>query len=333
MDLTTTGIRSLATELETDANIPVYLAMLRLAEPTEQALIDVGFTAEEVQHAVSVLIDRRLIDRVGDGFAVPPPEVAIPAYAADLERQARTSRAAAAGLSQLYHRARSATQDDEQASGERGSRRITSPEGLDRHSFRIVAAARERIVHVVARSVRNDVALLEGLVPMTSAEHDDVEHVLVVDSSFLEVEGAMAALATLRDAGVRVSLVPGVPFTALAVDAASAILDLTNLDPAGESSALLHHRVHVAAVRTVLERIVLNATPLPRGLHPALPARSERDSQILALLAAGASDSTIARQVGVSQRTVERRLRAIMDSLGATTRFQAGAQAVRRGLI
>ena len=38
---------------------------------------------------------------------------------------------------------------------------------------------------------------------------------------------------------------------------------------------------------------------------------------ILSLLAAGAPDATIARQTGVSQRTVERRVRALMDQLGA----------------
>ena len=54
---------------------------------------------------------------------------------------------------------------------------------------------------------------------------------------------------------------------------------------------------------------------------------------ILTLLAAGASDATIARQSGISQRTVERRVRALMDQLGAGTRFQAGVQAARRGWL
>ncbi len=46
-----------------------------------------------------------------------------------------------------------------------------------------------------------------------------------------------------------------------------------------------------------------------------------------------AGSSTIARQVGVSQRTVERFVRTILDDLGASTRFQAGAQAERAGLL
>ena len=48
------------------------------------------------------------------------------------------------------------------------------------------------------------------------------------------------------------------------------------------------------------------------------------------LLAGGATDETIARQLGLSTRTVERRVRAMLDQLGAETRFQAGVQAARR---
>jgi DNA-binding NarL/FixJ family response regulator len=72
-------------------------------------------------------------------------------------------------------------------------------------------------------------------------------------------------------------------------------------------------------------------SPLQRGTGRT--AGERRDQTILALLGAGASDATIARQTGVSQRTVERRVRALMDQLGAGTRFQAGVQAARRGLI
>jgi DNA-binding NarL/FixJ family response regulator len=41
----------------------------------------------------------------------------------------------------------------------------------------------------------------------------------------------------------------------------------------------------------------------------------------------------VARQLGISQRTVERDIRKMMDDLNATTRFQAGVQAARRGLV
>ncbi|MFG2819964.1 helix-turn-helix domain-containing protein [Kitasatospora sp. NPDC048365] len=60
---------------------------------------------------------------------------------------------------------------------------------------------------------------------------------------------------------------------------------------------------------------------------------SEEDVQLLGFAAAGWTDEIIARRLGVNQRTVERRMRRLMDSLGARTRFQAGLQAARRGLL
>ncbi|HYH27639.1 MAG TPA: hypothetical protein VEA19_02550 [Actinomycetota bacterium] len=42
------------------------------------------------------------------------------------------------------------------------------------------------------------------------------------------------------------------------------------------------------------------------------------------LLAAGVTDKVIAAREGVTARTVRERFRSLRDSLGATTRFQAG---------
>nr|WP_281358865.1 helix-turn-helix transcriptional regulator [Flexivirga aerilata] len=58
-----------------------------------------------------------------------------------------------------------------------------------------------------------------------------------------------------------------------------------------------------------------------------------RDRRILRLMANGVSDAAISRQLGISSRTVERRVRVIMDRVNATTRFQAGVLAARQGLI
>lgn len=55
-----------------------------------------------------------------------------------------------------------------------------------------------------------------------------------------------------------------------------------------------------------------------------------KDQQLLTLLAAGLTDQAIARRLGVALRTVERRVRRLMDELGARTRFQAGLRAAGR---
>jgi DNA-binding NarL/FixJ family response regulator len=46
----------------------------------------------------------------------------------------------------------------------------------------------------------------------------------------------------------------------------------------------------------------------------------------MALLIAGLTDTASARHLGVSLRTVQRRVAALLDELGVQTRFQAGAK-------
>jgi DNA-binding NarL/FixJ family response regulator len=48
------------------------------------------------------------------------------------------------------------------------------------------------------------------------------------------------------------------------------------------------------------------------------------------MLAAGLKDDAVARQLGVSKRTLDRRVQELMRNLGAWTRFQAGWLAALR---
>ncbi|GIG68349.1 hypothetical protein [Phytomonospora endophytica] len=55
--------------------------------------------------------------------------------------------------------------------------------------------------------------------------------------------------------------------------------------------------------------------------------------ELLKELATGATDATAARNLHLSGRTLSRRARELLDSLDATSRFQAGIVAARRGLV
>jgi len=57
------------------------------------------------------------------------------------------------------------------------------------------------------------------------------------------------------------------------------------------------------------------------------------DTRLLALLAGGFKDEAIARYLGLSLRTVRRRVAHLADELGVHTRFQLGVVAQRRGLL
>ncbi|MEU2097112.1 LuxR C-terminal-related transcriptional regulator [Streptomyces globisporus] len=54
---------------------------------------------------------------------------------------------------------------------------------------------------------------------------------------------------------------------------------------------------------------------------------------LLVFVSAGVTDEAIAHQLGISSRTLSRSLEALMTLLGATSRFQLGAQAERRGWL
>lgn len=59
----------------------------------------------------------------------------------------------------------------------------------------------------------------------------------------------------------------------------------------------------------------------------------ERVQEILRVLATGATDEAAARQLGVSDRTIRRRVAAVLDLLGASSRFEAGVKAVEAGWL
>ena len=48
---------------------------------------------------------------------------------------------------------------------------------------------------------------------------------------------------------------------------------------------------------------------------------------------AGLTDESIAREFGVSERTIARRIGRLQEALGAQTRFQLGVQASRQGWL
>ncbi|MBT2368562.1 hypothetical protein J7E88_25350 [Streptomyces sp. ISL-10] len=73
---------------------------------------------------------------------------------------------------------------------------------------------------------------------------------------------------------------------------------------------------------------------MPLGVEGTLDtALGDEDRELLCLMAAGSTDLRIARHFGVSSRTVERRIKTVLERLGATSRFQAGALAARRGWL
>lgn len=67
--------------------------------------------------------------------------------------------------------------------------------------------------------------------------------------------------------------------------------------------------------------------------NPGVLTAEQSRRLLLEQLASGSKDEQIARVLGVSLRTIRRRVAHLLHDLGVGSRFQAGVEAVRRGLI
>ncbi|UPJ57733.1 LuxR C-terminal-related transcriptional regulator [Bradyrhizobium sp. 192] len=112
------------------------------------------------------------------------------------------------------------------------------------------------------------------------------------------------------------------------------VLALEIDDPAlaGRLEALL---AGVAGIRLAAPGESAAATIVARDprVMPDDIALTQRELDVLALMAEGASNKMIARQLGISVHTVKFHVGSLLDKLDATGRTDAVAHAARRGVI
>lgn len=311
----------------------VYGALIRLPKPSRDSLLTTGLPADLVDRATVLLQARGLLDASDpDDWDIPAPDIAITAWAADAERRTREWRARAGQLHQLFMAVRNHEVVDS------GNRELATLADIASATATITAAAQTEILSVRADSRRTHQLLLD---PFNShreyfrnAAGELVTLRAVYDQAVLDVPGALEALRDRMMGGEEIRLSGTIHFSAIIVDRAAAVVEFSHIEPSGGGSMLLRSQPFVAALLRWGDSLFGSGVALPMGEDAAgSDNNADRDALILSLLAAGASDSTITRRLRISQRTVERRIRHIMDGLGTETRFQAGVQAARQGLV
>ena len=75
------------------------------------------------------------------------------------------------------------------------------------------------------------------------------------------------------------------------------------------------------------------AGPSERASHQRIGSLSERETQVLRLLAAGKTNRAIAAELFISEKTVARHVSNIFDKLGVSSRSGATAWAFQHNLI
>jgi DNA-binding CsgD family transcriptional regulator len=114
------------------------------------------------------------------------------------------------------------------------------------------------------------------------------------------------------------------------------VLYMPHPDPRHPMAGRLAPQAHVVAARSLAVAFDLAWAAASGGQVPSAPPPgqiSAEQREILQVLSNGVTDDHAAAQLHMSRRTFARRVASLMDSLGATSRFQVGVQAARRGLI
>ncbi|TIC80211.1 helix-turn-helix transcriptional regulator [Nocardioides sp. GY 10127] len=144
------------------------------------------------------------------------------------------------------------------------------------------------------------------------------------------VSEAPETLSLRAEVGEEIRILPDLPTRMFIIGTTHVVLP-EPLGFADEPRSLVRQAGWVQAMTHWFELLWDQAVPYAQQSRSEV--RSDMRTFLLQQLASGAQDEQIARRLGVSLRTVRRRVADMMTELGAESRFQAGVEAARRGWL
>ena len=166
-----------------------------------------------------------------------------------------------------------------------------------------------------------------------------VTYQVALERGNLEREGFFDEVTDSIQNGVQVRVAHTVPVRLLIVDGELALVPLPaagDQNPGG-GALLIHPSGLLDALQAVFDLVWENASEIVLSGDTLEQVGGDRleaiDAQVLSLLLAGLTDQAIGGQLGLSLRTVQRRVRLLMDRAQVETRLQLGYQARRRGWL
>ncbi|MGH9772621.1 MAG: helix-turn-helix domain-containing protein [Candidatus Acidiferrales bacterium] len=326
------------------------LDILGISEVEESAyrwlLAHSGATVPEIAQALALTIGKtqRLLDAIGvKGLVTHTPERPrryipvspdISMEALILQHQNYLQRARRT-VQELRDQAAEAEQSDK---AEHMVELITSREVETQIYHQIHRMCQHEIIALMRPPVlisRFDIPPEEDQLHQREAHARGVRYRSITDPDWLSLPGAVQRTQEDIKSGEDVRILSNLPFKMLISDQRIALIPLSPSQPTSptllvRSSALLD------ALCTLFELFWERATPISFTRAGALE-RSEPDTQLsagtedlLLLMAAGLNDKKIAYELGLSLRTLYRRIAELMKSLDARTRFQFGWLAALR---
>ena len=193
--------------------------------------------------------------------------------------------------------------------------------------IRVLVAARSSVVRAGLESVvRSSSSLqLAGAVDLALVNSTDIQaDVLLLEADDIQQEELALPVVLLLDTSdmalVNSALRSGVR-AVISKDAAPEEI---------ESAIQAVNAGLVVIARESLPDLLQDARPVAEALAEPL---SERELEVLDVIAEGLSNKLIAHRLGISEHTVKTHVASIFAKLGAASRTEAVSIAIRRGLV
>jgi DNA-binding MarR family transcriptional regulator len=310
-------------ELLDPAEQRVYRLLVRLTVAGADDLADrAGVPAAEVARLLESLRAKGLA-RGGPIFEALPPDVALGDALLRRQRSLESARRVVAGLTEEY--------------------RATSRRRIADHLVEIVvgaAALRERL-RDMQESAQEEILWFCRANPIAMRGPDNTEeptalargvrYRAIYERALIEMPGELDGIAASVRRGEHARVVDALPVRLAIADRTMAICPLVpdhELGLGEPTAALVRRSELLDALVALFEGYWGRASPLLAD-DGALGA----DKLVLSLFVAGFPDKSIASQLGVSKRTVQRRLERLMLTAGVDTRAGLAFEAGRRGWL
>lgn len=300
----------------------------------EEFAAELGYAVEAVRASQARLVSRGLLaeDPARPDHALPvPPDAAVDRLVAHVDAAAARQRAQLLGVRGELAALVSTHLAEQADSLPSGIERIREPPLATLRLAELLRATKEEIIRLQTGppqfSGADETLTLQGLRNL----RQDVRVRVVYHHEHLAETDVLACMHRVTDRGIEVRTVSELEVSATVIDRSVGVITV-----GCDETLMVRETNVVGTIVAMFEYCWRLAQPLPRrsaGSTTGADGLVEREQQILHLLSLGVKDDVIARQMGISVRTVRRELSAILDRLGASSRFQAGLLAVRRGWL
>ncbi len=204
------------------------------------------------------------------------------------------------------------------------------------------AAVARRFLQLQLGATEEVCALVTGKpVAVTGVENDaeeqaagrGVRYRVVVERAVLDQPTGITELTAALDRDEQVRVVDRVPTKLVVADRSLALVPLT-AHTAEPAALVVHASGLLELLSGLFESVWREALPLRLGASGVTghgpDAPDGTDLEILSLLLAGLTDASVAKQLDLGLRTVQRRVKRLMELTGVTTRLQLGWHAYER---